>query len=135
MKKANAAILSANTVLSAKSTTMSTRYCGRYLQTSAAAYAANSICCKYNMPPDFLRNCISFIIVSYNWNHIVLTNSSFAALAVPFELGVDFNDDEFCTAVTAGNTCEHASGSSSSTTGGGGILGFSLCYTQTVVGS
>jgi hypothetical protein len=101
MKKANAAILSANTVLSAKSSTMSTRYCGRYLQTNAAAYAATSIC----------------------------------SLAVPFELGVDFNDDEHCTAVTAGNTCEHASGSSTSTTGGGGILGFSLCYTQTVVGS
>ena len=130
MKKANAAILSANTVLSAKSTTMSTRYCGRYLQTSAAAYAANSICCKYNMPPDFLRNCISFIIVSYNWNHIVLTNSSFAALAVPFELGVDFNDDEVCTANTGGATCEFMSGKTASTTGGGGILGFSLCYTQ-----
>merc|ERR1712020_866539 len=101
MKKATAKILSSNTVLSAKSSTMSTRYCGRYLQTNAAAFASTSIC----------------------------------SLAVPFELGVDFNDDEFCTAVTAGNTCEHASGSSTSTTGGGGILGFSLCYTQTVVGS
>jgi hypothetical protein len=27
------------------------------------------------------------------------------------------------------------SGSSASTTGGGGIMGFSLCYTQTDVGS
>merc|ERR1711874_555394 len=101
MKKATATILSSNTVLSAKSSTMSTRYCGRYLQTNAATYATQSIC----------------------------------SLAVPFELGVDFNDDEFCTAVTAGNTCEFISGSSSSTTGGGGILGFSLCYTQTAVGS
>merc|ERR1711953_462465 len=101
MKKATAKILSSNTVLSAKSSTMSTRYCGRYLQTSAAAHSAQSIC----------------------------------SLAVPFELGVDFNDDEFCTAITSSLTCEFMSGSSASTTGGGGILGFSLCYTQTDVGS
>ena len=62
----------------------------------------------------------------------MLTNFSFAALSVPFELGVDFNDDEVCTA-NAGNTCELQSGTAAKTTGGGGILGFSLCYTQTSV--
>ena len=57
----------------------------------------------------------------------------FAALSVPFELGVDFNDNEVCTANTGGATCEFMSGASASTNGGGGILGFSLCYTQTSV--
>ena len=63
----------------------------------------------------------------------MLTNFSFAALSVPFELGVDFNDDEVCTANTGGATCEFMSGKTASTTGGGGILGFSLCYIQTSV--
>ena len=52
------------------------------------------------------------------------------ALAVPFELGVDFNDDEFCSSKASGVKCEFYSGKSTSTTGGGGILGFSLCYAQ-----
>ena len=60
----------------------------------------------------------------------MLTNFSFAAPSVPFELGVDFNDDEVCTANTGGATCEFQSGTAAKTTGGGGILGFSLCYTQ-----
>lgn len=54
---------------------------------------------------------------------------SVCSLAVPFELGVDFNDDEFCTAKTGANTCEYGV-SSATAAGGGGILGFSLCYAQ-----
>ena len=54
----------------------------------------------------------------------------FLALAVPFELAVDFNDDEFCSAKTSGKICEFYSGAGAALTGGGGILGFSLCYTQ-----
>ena len=54
----------------------------------------------------------------------------FSALSVPFELGVNFNDDEKCTNKTGGATCEFASGAGADVTGGGGILGFSLCYTQ-----
>ena len=57
----------------------------------------------------------------------------FAALSVPFELGVDFNDNEVCTANTGGATCEFASGAGAAVNGGGGIVGFSLCYTQTDV--
>merc|ERR1711953_305577 len=59
--------------------------------------------------------------------------TSICSLPVPFELGVDFNDNEVCTVNTGGATCEFASGASASTNGGGGILGFSLCYTQTSV--
>jgi hypothetical protein len=94
--KANAAILSTNTVLIAETTSTATRFCGRYLNTSATIYAAVSIC----------------------------------SLAVPFELAVDFNDDEFCSNKASGVKCEFYSGKSTSTTGGGGILGFSLCYAQ-----
>jgi len=94
--KANAAILSTNTVMIAESTSTATRFCGRYLNTAAAVYGAVSIC----------------------------------SLAVPFELGVDFNDDEFCSSKASGVKCEFYSGKSTSTTGGGGILGFSLCYAQ-----
>merc|ERR1719510_42738 len=101
MTKAIAAILMSNTVMVAAATYLSpaTRYCGRYLQTSAATFNTQSIC----------------------------------SLSVPFELGVDFNDDEVCTANTGSATCEFMSGKTASTTGGGGILGFSLCYTQTSV--
>ena len=53
-----------------------------------------------------------------------------SALSVPFELAVNFNDDEYCTNKTGGLTCEFASGAAVGTNGGGGILGFSLCYTQ-----
>jgi len=94
--KANAAILSTNTVMVAETTSTATRFCGRYLNTSATIYAAVSIC----------------------------------SLAVPFELAVDFNDDEFCSNKASGVKCEFYSGKSTSTTGGGGILGFSLCYAQ-----
>ena len=54
---------------------------------------------------------------------------------MPFELGVDFNDDEFCTAIASADKCEWYGGSAASAAqkvlvGGGGILGFSLCYNQ-----
>jgi len=94
--KANAAILSSNTVMVAETTSHATRFCGRYLATNAATYAVQSVC----------------------------------SLAVPFELAVDFNDDEFCSNRASGVKCEFYSGKSATTTGGGGILGFSLCYTQ-----
>merc|ERR1712020_22172 len=94
--KAIAAILSSNTVMIAETTSTATRFCGRYLATTAATYADTSIC----------------------------------SLAVPFELAVDFNDDEFCSAKTSGKICEFYSGAGAALTGGGGILGFSLCYTQ-----
>merc|ERR1712141_756647 len=55
---------------------------------------------------------------------------SVCSLAVPFELAVDFNDDEFCSNRASGVKCEFYSGKSAATTGGGGILGFSLCYAQ-----
>lgn len=91
-----AAILNTNTVVGAQASSPTTRLCGRYFQTSAATFTAQSVC----------------------------------SLAVPFELGVDFNDDEFCSANTAANTCEFYGGASQKVTGGGGILGFSLCYVQ-----
>jgi len=55
---------------------------------------------------------------------------SVCALSVPFEIGVDFNDDEFCSANTNALTCE-SQVTKNSVGGGGGILGFSLCYAQT----
>merc|ERR1739844_580706 len=60
-------------------------------------------------------------------------STSICSLAVPFELGVNMDDDEICTANTSGITCEFAVGAAISVTGAGGILGFSLCYTQTAV--
>jgi len=57
------------------------------------------------------------------------TALSVCSYSVPFELGVDFDDDEICTAVTNPVTCE-ALIEASSLGGGGGILGFSLCYVQ-----
>ena len=60
-----------------------------------------------------------FLLKRYTANH------------VPFELGVDFNDDEVCTAETNPTTCEFLVVNSASISGGGGITGFSLCYTQT----
>lgn len=58
---------------------------------------------------------------------------SICTLAVPFELGVDFNDDEFCTANNDAQACEFYGGAAAIVVGGGGILGFSLCYAQTDV--
>ena len=52
------------------------------------------------------------------------------ALSVPFEIAVDFNDDELCTANDAATNCEFQVGNAADTTGGGGILGFSMCYQQ-----
>jgi len=59
---------------------------------------------------------------------------SICTLSVPFELGVDFNDDEFCTTIDDSQTCEWFSGTAKANqnlVGAGGILGFSLCYYQT----
>lgn len=55
---------------------------------------------------------------------------SICSLMVPFELEVNMDDDEMCTANTSGVTCEFQSGTAVAATGGGGITGFSLCYTQ-----
>ena len=52
------------------------------------------------------------------------------ALSVPFELNVDFNDDEFCTAETSAVTCEFAASNVADTMGAGGILGFNMCFQQ-----
>ena len=71
---ANAIILNSNTVLAGKTTSPTTRYCGRYFQTSVATFLTTSICCKYNMPPDFLRNHKKTIIFSYSCNYIALIN-------------------------------------------------------------
>ena len=51
------------------------------------------------------------------------------AYNVPFELGVDFNDNEFCQTDETPDECESLV-ESESKGGGGGILGFSLCYVQ-----
>jgi len=88
--------LSSNSYYAAAAISPATRYCGRYFATTAAAYAATSVC----------------------------------TLSVPFELAVDFNDDEWCTNNASGVKCEFYSGDGTATTGGGGIQGFSLCYTQ-----
>jgi len=60
---------------------------------------------------------------------------SVCSLSVPFELAVDFNDDEFCTTNLDADNCEFVGGNAASAAqkvlvGGGGILGFSLCYQQ-----
>ena len=59
----------------------------------------------------------------------------FVALSVPFELAVDFNDDELCNANDGPDNCEFYGGNAADAAqkvlvGGGGILGFSLCYAQ-----
>lgn len=54
---------------------------------------------------------------------------SVCSFRVPYELGVDFNDDEICSANTNALTCE-SQVTKASVGGGGGILGFSLCYAQ-----
>ena len=60
--------------------------------------------------------------------NLILSNH--LAAVVPFEVGIDFDDDEVCTANTAANTCEFL-GTTGAVTGGGGILGFSIAYKQT----
>jgi len=57
------------------------------------------------------------------------TGISICSWQTPFEVGVDFDSHEVCTARTDSNTCE-SQVSISNTGGGGGILGFSLCYIQ-----
>ena len=52
------------------------------------------------------------------------------ALSVPFELNVDFNDDELCTANTSAVTCEFQASNVADTMGSGGILGFNMCFQQ-----
>ena len=42
-----AAILSENTVVQAEASSPTTRFCGRYFQTSEAAFTAQSVCCKF----------------------------------------------------------------------------------------
>lgn len=59
------------------------------------------------------------------------TASSVCSYNVPFELGVDFNDNEFCQTDETPDECESLV-ESESKGGGGGILGFSLCYVQHV---
>jgi hypothetical protein len=52
----------------------------------------------------------------------------FTAYAVPFEVGVSFDDQEDCTDAATSLICE--STVLAETGGAGGILGFSLCYIQ-----
>lgn len=59
----------------------------------------------------------------------VYTGASVCSYLVPFELGVDFDDDEHCTADDSPVNCEPII-KNESLGGGGGILGFSLCYVQ-----
>lgn len=54
---------------------------------------------------------------------------SVCSYAVPFELGVDFDDAEFCTADEDPTNCEPFV-LATEAGNGGGILGFSLCYVQ-----
>ena len=61
--------------------------------------------------------------------HIILLKR-FTAHHVPFEVAVDFNDEELCSAKTGTATCEFLVAASTSIAGSGGITGFSLCYTQ-----
>ena len=53
----------------------------------------------------------------------------FSAYNVPFEVAVDFDDEEVCTANTDVKACEPYV-TAAAVGGGGGILGFSLCYVQ-----
>jgi len=73
------------------------RFCGRYLQTNAGAFAT--------------------------------VGTSMCTWQTPFEVGVDFDSHEVCTANTSAATCESQQ-TASNVGGGGGILGFSLCYIQ-----
>lgn len=100
-----AAILNSNTVVGGQSSSPGTRFCGRYFQTAANTFAIGT-------------------------EAISGTGLSICSLAVPFELGVDFNDDEFCTAKTDAKTCEFYGGAAVGVVGAGGILGFNLCYAQ-----
>jgi len=59
------------------------------------------------------------------------TESSICTNSIPFELGVEFDDREFCTNDEDSSECESIV-ESESKGGGGGILGFSLCYVQHV---
>lgn len=65
----------------------------------------------------------------FQTNTATFASTSVCSYQTPFELGVDFDDDEVCTAITDTKTCESLI-SSASVGGGGGILGFSLCYVQ-----
>jgi len=97
-----AATLSAAAIAgyNAEASSTTTRYCGRFFATVAGSASATTVA------------------------------TSVCSLAVPFELAVDFNDDEYCTANDSGKICEMYTDKAAATTGGGGILGFSLCYAQ-----
>lgn len=60
---------------------------------------------------------------------VVAAQVSVCSYSVPFQVGVDTDDYEVCTANANGDNCEEATGPAN-TGGGGGIVGFSLCYTQ-----
>merc|ERR1712141_628765 len=53
---------------------------------------------------------------------------SMCSYSVPFNVGVNFDQDEFCTVNTDGDTCEFLG--TIAAAGGAGSVGFSLCYVQ-----
>lgn len=63
-------------------------------------------------------------------NAAVFAAQSICTTHVPFEVSVDFDDGEVCSAITNSILCEFKN-ADSNLGGGGGILGFSLCYQQT----
>ena len=69
-------------------------------------------------------------ITELKYSSILIAFISFyVAWQTPFEVGVDFDSHEVCTANTSAATCESQQ-TASNVGGGGGILGFSLCYIQ-----
>lgn len=55
---------------------------------------------------------------------------SICSYGVPFEVGVEFDDSDVCSAATDLQTCESLHEAAAAISGGGGNLGFSLCYIQ-----
>jgi len=73
-----------------------------------------------------VRYCGSYLAT--NENEATFATQSVCSYNIPFEVGVAFDDQEYCTSNATANLCESVV--TEETFGAGGILGFSLCYVQ-----